>query len=226
MIGVHLADFLEHCFGPLRVALGEHFLAHRNDRLDLRGKVLRRSLDGQLAKQLVDHALELGLGAILGEVGDGLALEESEHRRDRLDLELSGEEFFRLDVDLDEEHALIGIIRRQFVKQRAQLLARAAPFGPEIEDHEAGHRWFDDIALESLDRGPLVLAHAQRRHAISPRSSWSRIWRRQARAASGVAAAITLGPLGGCGPAGPMLAARSTRPVKYRSANRAGVAQG
>ena len=163
--GVHVADLGEDRFGARGVALGEHLLAHRDQRLDLRGEVLRGSLDGQLAEQLVEHALQLRLGAICGEVGDGLALEESVDRRDRLDLELRGEELVGLDVDLGEDHALVGIIGGELVEDRAQLLARPAPFGPEIEDHEAGHRRLDDVALEALDRLPFVLAHPESRHA-------------------------------------------------------------
>ena len=50
------------------------------------------ALDRQLGEQLVEDSLQLRLGAVIGEVGDRLALEDRIDRRDRLDLELGGDE--------------------------------------------------------------------------------------------------------------------------------------
>src|SRR3546814_6950939 len=66
----------------------------------------------------------------------------------RLDLKLTGDEAIRIDVDLHQRDPLVGIIRGDFFQHGAELLARPAPFGPEIENDEAGHRRFDDVAAE------------------------------------------------------------------------------
>src|SRR5690606_31612828 len=49
-----------------------------------------------------------------------------------------------------------------------KLLARAAPFRPEVDEHEAGLRWIDDIAPERRNRLFIILAQAQGGHALSP----------------------------------------------------------
>src|SRR3546814_10081738 len=51
----------------------------------------------------------------------------------------------------DLRDPLVGIIRGDFFQHGAELLARPAPFGPEIENDEAGHRRFDDVAAEGFD---------------------------------------------------------------------------
>ena len=125
-----------------------------------------------------------------------------------------------VDVDLGQHDALVGIVGGDLVEHRAKLLARPAPFGPEIEDDEAGHRRLDDVALEPLDRLPLVLAHAQSRHALllavdGPPYGDDGQW------------AASAGLEGGCGASGGD-ARRPLHPTgtSFRSANRAGVAQG
>src|SRR3546814_8343636 len=50
------------------------------------------------------------------------------------------------------------------------LLARPAPFGPEIQDDEAGHRRLDDVAPERLDGFLFLRVQAQCGHGMSPRS--------------------------------------------------------
>ena len=56
-----------------RVALGQHLLAHRDQRLDLGLRRCAFGLDRQLREQLVERLLELPFGAVVGQVGDRLA---------------------------------------------------------------------------------------------------------------------------------------------------------
>src|SRR3546814_6411513 len=48
--------------------------------------------------------------------------------------------------------------------------ARPAPFGPEIQDDEAGHRRLDDVAPERLDGFLFLRVQAQCGHGMYPRS--------------------------------------------------------
>ena len=93
-----------------RIAFGEHLLAHLDQRLDLGFLGLRLALDRQLGEELVERLLDRLGRAVSGHVGDRLALEESVDGRDRLDLELGGDELVFFDIDLDQHHALVGII--------------------------------------------------------------------------------------------------------------------
>ncbi len=130
----HVVDLPEDVHRSRGIAFVQHLLAHGQQRLDLglRNRALR--LDLQLGKQLVEHLLDLSFGPIIGEIRDGLAPVDSVNRRDRLDPELRGEQLLLVDVDLGELDALVGIVRSDLVEDRRQLLARAAPFRPEIED--------------------------------------------------------------------------------------------
>src|SRR3546814_12476548 len=90
--------------------------------------------------------------------------------RDRLDLELAGDEAVGVDIDLGEQDALVGIVGGDFFQHRAKLLARPAPFGPEIEVDDPGHRWLDDVAPKRFDGFLFLLVQAQCGHGMSPRS--------------------------------------------------------
>jgi hypothetical protein len=94
----------------------------------------------ELLEQLVERLFELPFGAIVGKVGDRLAAMNRVDRRDRLDAELRRDQFVLVDVDLGELDALGRIIGRNFLEDRTKLLAWAAPFRPEIEHDERGHR--------------------------------------------------------------------------------------
>jgi hypothetical protein len=84
---------------------------------------------------------------------------------DRLDAELRGDQLVLVDVDLGQDHALGRILLGDLLEHGPELLARPAPLGPEIEDHQRVHRWLDDLLLEPLDRLALSLCQAYRCHA-------------------------------------------------------------
>jgi hypothetical protein len=104
----------------------------------------------------------------LGQVGHRLALEHRIDRRDRAHLKLRGDELFLVDIDLGEDHALVGIVSGDLFQNRGQRLARPAPFGPEVEDDELGHRRFDDRLAEAVNRLLFVEVEAQACHYLSP----------------------------------------------------------
>jgi hypothetical protein len=96
--------------------------------------------------------LQLRFGARIGEVGDRASLEHRIDGRDRAHLELRGDELVFVDIDLGEKDALVGIFGGDLFQHRGQRLARSAPFGPEIENHQLGHRRFGDRLAEPVDR--------------------------------------------------------------------------
>ena len=152
-------------------------------------------LTGSCAEHLVERPLQLAFGAVIGQVGDRLALEQGIDGRDRLDPELGGDQLVLVDVDLDQLDALVGIIGGDLFEHRGELLARPAPFRPEIEDDEAvidgsiTSRSKRSTASRSASLMPSVATH------ILLCSIWPRIWaaRRQAR---------QVGQLRGCRAAG------------------------
>src|SRR4029079_16100459 len=77
---------------------------------------------------------------------------------------LRGEELVLVDVDLGELHALCRVIGGDLLEHRRQLLARAAPLRPEVEDNQRAHRPLDDVAFEALDRFAFGFGKAERRH--------------------------------------------------------------
>ena len=73
-----------------------------------------------------------GLGA--NELGDDLAVLERLDRRDALDPVLARERMVGVDVELRELD--LAVARRNgLLEHRAELAARAAPFGPEVDDY-------------------------------------------------------------------------------------------
>jgi hypothetical protein len=121
-----------------------------------------------LRQDLVEILLQLRFAARRGQVGHRLALEHRIDRGDRAHLELGGDELFLVHVDLGEDHALVGIFGGDLFQHRGQRLARAAPFRPEIEDDELGHRRFDDSLAEAVHRLLFVEVEAQACHYASP----------------------------------------------------------
>ena len=152
MPGRHLGELIEDRQRAGPVALGQHLLAHRDQRREFGLGVAGLALDRQLREQLIEHRLHLRFGPRAGQIGGELALEHRIDGRDRSHLELRGDELVLVGVDLGQHDALVGIIGRDFFQHRRQRLARPAPFRPEIDDDELGHRRLDDIAAKRLDR--------------------------------------------------------------------------
>jgi hypothetical protein len=187
-------------------------------------ELLRFAFDRELGEDLVEDPGELPFGPRRGEVGDRLALEDRIDGRDRLDPELGGEHLVLVDVDLDQLDALVGIIAGDLLEDRPELLAGAAPFRPEIEDDERGHRRLDDVALERLER----LASRLRVMPRSPLSVHLPSTRIACRPYVGSAPGLpSLGESGLAARASPMLAAAALpQPEAFSGSLRAGVAQG
>ena len=150
-LGVELDGFL----GLARI---QQLLSHGDQLLDFGHAIIgirigtgRIGIDRKLRENLVERLRKLAFAARAGQVGHGAALEHGVDRGDRLDLELAGDELLFIDIDLLQHHALIGILRRDLFQHRGERLARAAPFGPEIEHHQLRHRRFDDFLLEAFD---------------------------------------------------------------------------
>src|SRR3546814_7611717 len=100
---LHLDDLRKDARRARAIAFGEHVLAHFDERRDLDRAGARFALDRQLREQLVENRLQLAFGARIGQIGDRLALKDRIDGRDRLDLELAGDEAIRIDVR-SEEH--------------------------------------------------------------------------------------------------------------------------
>ena len=121
----------------------------------IRGLILgcwRFGTDRQLLQKLVQRLRQLRFGARICQIGDRLALENSIDGGDRADLKLRRDEVVGVHIHLDQLDTAVGVIRRHFLQHRAKLFAGAAPFGPEIQNDEAGHRRIDHVGTELIDR--------------------------------------------------------------------------
>src|SRR3546814_8552473 len=85
----------------------------------------------QLRQQVIQHLLELPLSTCRAQIGNGLPLENGIDSRDGLNPELTGNEAIFIDIDFDQLHPLIGIIRGDLFDNASKLLAGAAPFRSE-----------------------------------------------------------------------------------------------
>ena len=130
IVGVHLPDLAKMILGARRIALASTCSPIAISGSTCGGQVLRLALDRQLGEQLVEDALQLRFGAVAGEVGDRLALEEGVDGRDRLDPELGGDQLVLLDVDLGQHHALVGIVGRDLFEHRAEAACTARTIRP------------------------------------------------------------------------------------------------
>ena len=161
--------------------------------------------------QLPLHIFEPRYRALVGEAlaRDRLPLEHGVDGGDRADLELARDELFLVDVDLGQDHALVGILGRDLFEHRRQRLARAAPFGPEVEDDETGHGRFDHVLAEPVDRLLFIEVEAHARQGSLPlsrvqdkRPMWGFGANCEAKSGTGCTAAFSP-----CGPADPLLIA-------------------
>src|SRR5690606_25618409 len=148
------------------VALGEHIFAHFDQGRDLDRAGARIALDGKLREKLVEHGLQLAFGPGISEICDRLALEYGIDGRNRLDLKLACDEAIRIDIDLCQHDALVGIVGGDLFENGSELFARAAPFRPEIEDDELRHRRLDDVAAERFDRFLFLRVQTQSGHDV------------------------------------------------------------
>src|SRR3546814_14548302 len=80
------------------------------------------------------------------------------------------DEAIRIDVDLRQHDALVGIVGGDLFEHGGELLARPAPFGPEIQDDEAGPRRLDAVPPERLDGFLFLRVQSQCCPGLSPLS--------------------------------------------------------
>ena len=110
-------------------------------------------------QQVLGLAADLALGQPLEE-GDHLAfrqraheavgrlaVDEGDHRRDRLDAHLAGDGRMLVDVHLDELDLALGG-RDHLFQDRGELLAGAAPGRPEVDQHRLALRLLDHVLHE------------------------------------------------------------------------------
>src|SRR3546814_3277981 len=83
--------------------------------------------------RISDWSSDVCSSDLRAQIGNGLPLENGIDSRDGLHSELTGNEAIFIDIDFDQLHALIGIIRRDLFDNGSKLLAGAAPFRPEID---------------------------------------------------------------------------------------------
>ena len=107
--------------------------------------------------QAVDEGADLAFRLGANEAVHGLAIDETVDGGNGLHPHLGREVLVFIHVDLDQPHQPAGL-GHQLFDQRPQLLARAAPGGPEIDDYRSPGRRFDHIDRETggvafLDQG-------------------------------------------------------------------------
>ena len=126
------------------LAAGEQDPARAGARLRVRGIELERlaqrrlvagggELVGGRRDELVEEALDLRRRDRAGELGDDLAVAKRLHRRDPPDAEARREALVGVDVDLRQLDLAVALADRG-LERRAELAARAAPLGPEVDD--------------------------------------------------------------------------------------------
>ena len=80
-----------------------------------------------------------------------LAVNESDHGRNRLDAHLARNGGVLVDIHLDELHLALGGAHRLF-QDRRELLAGAAPGGPEVDQDRLPFRFLDNVFDKGLRR--------------------------------------------------------------------------
>jgi len=107
----------------------------------------RRWAGGRASEQPIHERLDLTLGQGAHESVHRPAVLEGVHGRNRLDSHLLGELGIGVDVDLDQAHGTPGR-RHRLLEQRTELLARAAPWRPEVHYHGDLARRLDHVGDE------------------------------------------------------------------------------
>ena len=119
-------------------------------------RVLVARLDGRRGGELglrghqgVEEALDLGGRDRAGELGGHVPVAERLDRRDPLHPEGLGDRGVPVDVELGQvDLALAG--GGSALERRRELAARAAPLGPEVDDHGHLARALEHLLLEGL----------------------------------------------------------------------------
>ena len=136
------------------VGCGLGGLAQAHDfgmRIDRRGVHLdfghvfdgRGGLDAVVLQELA----QLGLGQGAWESVHQLPVLDQHHGRDGADLEGAGQLLLGFDVDLRQAERAV-VLGSQLLEDRAERLARAAPLGPEIDQHRDLQGGLEDLGLE------------------------------------------------------------------------------
>ena len=102
----------------------------------------------------LDEGHDLALRQRAHEAVGRLAVDEGDHRRDRLDAHLARDGRMVVDVHLDQLDLALGGLDDLF-QDRGELLARAAPGRPEVDQHRLALRLLDHVLHEALGGGLL-----------------------------------------------------------------------
>jgi len=97
------------------------------------------------------NAVNLALRHRAHKTVGGLAVDEGDHGRDRLNAHLPGNLRMVVDVHLDQLDLALGRTDRLF-DDRRELTAGTAPGRPEVDQHRLALRFLDDVLHEGLGR--------------------------------------------------------------------------
>ncbi len=98
--------------------------------------------------QLVERLADLALGGRALEEREGLSGHHREDRGDALDAELLHQHLVGVDIDLGQQEAAV-VLDGETLQERAELLARLAPLGPEVDDDGHLGGALEDVGLEA-----------------------------------------------------------------------------
>ena len=153
-----VADAFEHGDRAVAVAACEQDPRQRHggvsapglelERAAQRGFVVRRRQHVGLAReQPVEEALNFGRGLYADELVDDAAVLERLDGRNALDLEGGSQSLVAVGVQLGEHDLAVARLRGA-LERGCQLLARPAPFGPEVDDDGSRLRALQHLDLE------------------------------------------------------------------------------
>jgi predicted thioesterase len=106
---------------------------------------------GGIGDQAVEEGTHERLGLRAHELRDGVAVDEGDRVRDRLQVERCDELGIGVGVHVDELEAP-AVLALELLQEGSQRLARAAPGGPEVHDDRDFHGRLDHVALERRQR--------------------------------------------------------------------------
>ena len=129
------------------IALGQHGVGFPEDLGDV-GLAGVRHARGQF----IDEGGDLALRHRAHEAVGGLAVDEGDHSRNRLDAHLARDRRMLVDVHLDQLDLAARGANRLF-DDRGELAAGAAPRRPEVDQHRLALRFLDHVLDERLGGG-------------------------------------------------------------------------